>query len=218
MTSFRPPPPVSLLDITSSFQPWRSAKRGVHAEQIAGEERGFVAAGARADLEDDVLLVVRILRDEQDLSSWSSASRFAASDFSSSSASSRMSVSALRNSSSAPAMSSSTALNSRNFWTSGSSSASALAAFLYSAGSDCTSTVPRRVISSSYRDSTVVSLSNMLCGSDESSTPAEACSSAIAKRGSLDRAMPPRYPPDTGGRNATSSPSLTGPTSASNRR
>ena len=39
----------------------------VHPEQLAGEERGFVAAGAGADLEDDVLLVVGILRDQQDL-------------------------------------------------------------------------------------------------------------------------------------------------------
>ena len=39
----------------------------VHPEQLGGEERRLVAAGAGADLEHDVLLVVRILRDEQDL-------------------------------------------------------------------------------------------------------------------------------------------------------
>ena len=37
----------------------------VHAEQVAGEDRGFVAAGAGADLEEDVAVVARVLRDEQ---------------------------------------------------------------------------------------------------------------------------------------------------------
>ena len=35
----------------------------VHAHQLGREERGLVAAGAGADLEEDVLLVVRIARD-----------------------------------------------------------------------------------------------------------------------------------------------------------
>jgi hypothetical protein len=48
-----------------------------------------------------------------------------------------------------PAMFSSTTLYSRYFWTRGSSSERVLAAFRYSAASDCTSTVPSRVISSS---------------------------------------------------------------------
>ena len=39
----------------------------VHAEQIAGEQRRLVAASAGADFEHDVLLVVRILRNEQQL-------------------------------------------------------------------------------------------------------------------------------------------------------
>ena len=39
----------------------------IHAEQLAGEERRFVAAGAGADFEDDVLRVVRILRHEHHL-------------------------------------------------------------------------------------------------------------------------------------------------------
>jgi len=34
----------------------------VHAEQIAGEERGLVAAGAGADFQDHVALVHRVLR------------------------------------------------------------------------------------------------------------------------------------------------------------
>ena len=39
----------------------------VHAVEVAGEQRGLVAAGAAADLEDRVLAVVRILRQQQDL-------------------------------------------------------------------------------------------------------------------------------------------------------
>ena len=39
----------------------------VHAVEVAREQRGFVAAGAGADLEDRVLAVARILRQEQDL-------------------------------------------------------------------------------------------------------------------------------------------------------
>ena len=39
----------------------------VHAEDLGDEERGLVAAGAGAELEDDVLLVVGILGQEQDL-------------------------------------------------------------------------------------------------------------------------------------------------------
>ena len=38
----------------------------VHPEQIGGEQRRFLAAGAGANFEDDVLLVVRIARREQD--------------------------------------------------------------------------------------------------------------------------------------------------------
>ena len=67
MTSFRPPTPVSLLDITSIRQPCRSAYLRVHAEQLGGKQRRFVAAGAGADFEHDVLLVVGILRDQQHL-------------------------------------------------------------------------------------------------------------------------------------------------------
>ncbi len=39
----------------------------VHAEDLGDEERGFIAAGAGAELEDDVLLVVGVLGQEQDL-------------------------------------------------------------------------------------------------------------------------------------------------------
>ena len=37
----------------------------VHAVQVAGEDRGLVAAGAGAHLEEDVLVVARILRQQQ---------------------------------------------------------------------------------------------------------------------------------------------------------
>ena len=37
----------------------------VHAEELGGEEAGLVAAGAGADLEDRVPLVVRVLRDQE---------------------------------------------------------------------------------------------------------------------------------------------------------
>ena len=39
----------------------------VHAEDLGDEERGLVAAGAGAELEDDVLVVVGVLGEEQDL-------------------------------------------------------------------------------------------------------------------------------------------------------
>ncbi len=39
---------------------------GVHAEQVAGENGGFIAARAAADFEDGVLAVLRVGRDEQD--------------------------------------------------------------------------------------------------------------------------------------------------------
>ena len=38
----------------------------VHAEQVAGEQRGLVAAGAGADFEDDVALVHRVLRQQRE--------------------------------------------------------------------------------------------------------------------------------------------------------
>ena len=65
MTSLRPPTPLSLSDITSSFQPCRSAKRAYMRNRSRGEQRGFLAAGAGADFEQGVLVVVRILRKEQ---------------------------------------------------------------------------------------------------------------------------------------------------------
>ena len=39
----------------------------VHAEQVAGEQRGLVAAGAGADFEDGVVVVHRVLRQQREL-------------------------------------------------------------------------------------------------------------------------------------------------------
>ena len=66
----------------------------VHAEQIAGEQRGLVAAGAGADFEDDVALVHRVLRQQRqaDLLLELVAPRLAAAAFSPS-ASARISAS-----------------------------------------------------------------------------------------------------------------------------
>jgi hypothetical protein len=49
--------------MTSTFQPL-SSRSGVHREEVAGEERRLVAAGAGANFEDGALLVRRVLRQE----------------------------------------------------------------------------------------------------------------------------------------------------------
>ena len=64
-TSRMPPPSVCDSESGSTFQPVALGVAGVHAEEVGREERGLVAAGAGADLEDRVLLVVRVLGDEQ---------------------------------------------------------------------------------------------------------------------------------------------------------
>ena len=66
MTSLKPPPSVSEIESGSIFQPPPFGVARVHAVEIGGEQRGLVAAGAGADLEDHVLLVVGILRSQQD--------------------------------------------------------------------------------------------------------------------------------------------------------
>src|SRR5436190_6873834 len=45
----------------------RLGEAAVHAEEVGGEERGFLTAFTAADLEDDVLLVVRIRGKEEKL-------------------------------------------------------------------------------------------------------------------------------------------------------
>src|ERR1700677_1895050 len=39
----------------------------VHAENLAGEKRGLVAASARADFQNNIFLVVGIFREQKDL-------------------------------------------------------------------------------------------------------------------------------------------------------
>src|SRR5207245_7258096 len=62
ITSLNPPTPVGLASITSTRHRCRSAYFRVHPGEIGGEERRLVAAGAGADLDEDVLVVVGIAR------------------------------------------------------------------------------------------------------------------------------------------------------------
>ena len=134
----------------------------VHAEEIGGEERGFVAARAGADFENDVLVVVWVFRHEQEAKlAEQRVALLGQSPSALPAASSRISASPPRTSSSASSMFFWTVLKTRYFCTSGSRSDSVFAAFLYSAGSDWTSVVPSRAMRSSYCASTVVSLSNI---------------------------------------------------------
>ena len=50
----------------ATFQPWLAGVALIHAEQIAGEQRRLVAAGAAADFEDDGLFVGLVLGQQQD--------------------------------------------------------------------------------------------------------------------------------------------------------
>ena len=52
-----------MASISSIFHFRALGVAGVHAVQVAGEQRGLVAAGAGADLDDDVLVVVRVALD-----------------------------------------------------------------------------------------------------------------------------------------------------------
>jgi len=65
-TSLMAPTPLSLIvqDVDLPALPLGEAP--VHAVEIAREEARLVAAGAGANLEHDVLLVVRVLRHHQD--------------------------------------------------------------------------------------------------------------------------------------------------------
>ena len=54
-------------DIISVRQPLALGVAQVHARQVAGEQRRFVAAGAGADLEEDVALVVGVARQQRGL-------------------------------------------------------------------------------------------------------------------------------------------------------
>ena len=64
-TSLNPPRSLGEEAITSVFHRCRSAKTPVHLEQIARPQRGLLTPGAAADLDDHVLALVGILRDEE---------------------------------------------------------------------------------------------------------------------------------------------------------
>ena len=59
--SLKPPFVPSLSERISVFQPCVGGITFVHAEKVPGEQRGFVAAGTRADFEDRIVIVHRIL-------------------------------------------------------------------------------------------------------------------------------------------------------------
>ena len=62
IASLRPPSVPSLSDIGSQVRRVPLAEPLVHAVEVGREERGLVAAGAGADLDDGVAGVVRVLR------------------------------------------------------------------------------------------------------------------------------------------------------------
>ena len=53
-------------EVISYFQPLDSMYFGVHAHQVAGEDGGFVAARAAADLDDRVFRILRVLGNQQE--------------------------------------------------------------------------------------------------------------------------------------------------------
>ena len=67
ITSFKPPTDGLGRREHFDLPALRLGVAGVHAEHFGGEERGLVAAGAGADFQDDVFLVVRILGQQQNL-------------------------------------------------------------------------------------------------------------------------------------------------------
>ena len=77
MTRLKPPRSDGCEPSTSNFQPMRAGVAPVHLEQVAGEEVGLLAALGTPDLDDDVLVVVGVARQQQHLSSSSSRSMVA---------------------------------------------------------------------------------------------------------------------------------------------
>ena len=63
--SFTPPRPVSEMLSSSNRQPARASVTLIHAQQIAGEQRGFFAARAGAHFQDGGRAFVLVLRREQ---------------------------------------------------------------------------------------------------------------------------------------------------------
>ena len=66
MISLKPPMVPSLAEITSTFQPCRRGEPLIHPEQVAGEQRGLVAAGAGADFQHHVAVVHGVLGQQRD--------------------------------------------------------------------------------------------------------------------------------------------------------
>ena len=58
--------PVSLRLIRSGREAVLLRVAAVHPQELGREQRGLLAAGARADLHDDVAVVVRVARQERD--------------------------------------------------------------------------------------------------------------------------------------------------------
>ena len=161
MTSLSPPTPVSLLDISSSLQPWRSAYLlYIRNSSAANSAASSPPVPARIS-STTFFSSFGSFGTSSAFSSPSSFSRLAMSVLSSSCASSRMSAAPALAISSVWAMSRVTVLYSRNRSTIGSISESALACFRYSPGSLCTWADPRSCISSSYCCSVAASLSNI---------------------------------------------------------
>ena len=65
MTSLMPPWPARVFGDHVDLPALPLREAGVHAEHLGREQRGLVAAGAGADLQQDVLLVVGVLGDEE---------------------------------------------------------------------------------------------------------------------------------------------------------
>ena len=67
LASLKPPIPVSDRSSTSKRQPRSAGIALIHAEELGGEQRRLLAAGAGADFEDRVALVVRVLGQQRQL-------------------------------------------------------------------------------------------------------------------------------------------------------
>ena len=66
-TSLKPPLSLSFAESSSVLKPRLLGVAGEHAEDVAGPDRRLVAADARPDLDDHVLLVGRVPLDEREL-------------------------------------------------------------------------------------------------------------------------------------------------------
>ncbi len=167
----------------------------------AGEQRRFVAARAGADLEQDVLLVVRILRQQQDLELGAAARRAAAPErFSSSCASAAISASPPRASSCASLRCSSTTACTRG--------TARPAARSRPAPSRARGTCRHRHCTAGSAEQAGQLVVARFDGRELVEHHGVGLSLQIRLIPRLNRGCGRgRHPPDTGGRNATSSPS-----------